>query len=64
MEADIIIINENGILGGQMATDNIAVPKEVDGRWVRVAHMYVHARKQVNMALDIAGLSHLRVSFI
>lgn len=62
MEADVIIINENGIANGQFATDNIHYPTKVDGRWVRVAHIYLYARTYVGRAFELAGLQHLKVS--
>lgn len=62
MEADVIIINETGMINGlgQFATDD-DYPTKVDGRRIRVAHAYLNARKYTNRALELAGLQQLKV---
>lgn len=61
MEADVIIINEIGVINGHFAADN-EYPTKVDGRTIRVAHAYLNARRYVNRALELAGLKELKVS--
>lgn len=59
-EADVLIMNENS----DIIDDKIDYPGTVNGRCVRVAHMYLFGRDHIRRALDIAGLQKLNVSSI
>lgn len=63
MEADVIIMNEIGIINGQFAADD-DYPTKVDGRTIRVAHVYVNARTYINRALELAGLKEFKVNLM
>lgn len=58
MEADVLIMNENS----DITDDKIDYPGTVNGRCVRVAHMYLFGRDHIRRALGIAGLRKLNVS--
>lgn len=62
MEADVIIINENGIFNGQLRCNQIKCPEIVSGRWIRVAHLYNHAKLMIYCAFEFAGLNNFNVS--
>lgn len=64
MEADTIILSENDVINGRLVVgeDGVQYPAKADGRTVRVAHLYVHARVLVNRCLQICGIDLFEAS--
>lgn len=63
MEGDTIILSEHEVISGLLKEeDAVNYPQTVDGRTIRVAHLYVHARIQVNRCLQICAIDLFTVS--
>lgn len=61
MEGDVIIMNENGVINGQLVFDKIRDPEIIQGRWVRVAHSYIKTRQFIDTSFSICGLNGFKV---
>ncbi|KAG4067181.1 hypothetical protein HA402_000172 [Bradysia odoriphaga] len=63
LEGDSIIISENGILKEPTDTDCVMyeLPSKVDGRTLRVSHVYVFTRTIINRCLQICGIDLFNV---
>lgn len=62
MEADVIIMSERDIINGLLNEDIIEYPVEVNGREIRVAHIYVLTRVLVNNCFNICGIGLFKVT--
>lgn len=57
MEGDTITLSECDVNNGlDESADKIEYPAQADGRTIRVAHLYIHARVLVNRCFQICGI--------
>lgn len=61
MEGDSIIISENDIMHQTNNVEQSDYPEKADGRTIRVAHIYVHARVLINRCFQICGIDLFNV---
>lgn len=61
MEGDVIIMSENDVINHSYGTEKEDDPDNVDGRTIRIAHIYVHARVLINRCFQICGINLFNV---
>lgn len=64
MEADTLMIAEHDVITTSIGSEKIAHPEQLDGRTIRVAHIYVQARVLINRCLQVSGFKLFEASFL
>lgn len=58
MEGDTIILSERDMVNGVLQEKDVRYPINVDGRIIRVAHLYIHARVLVSRCFQICSINN------